>query len=170
MNDPRRRFPPSRRTTGAGFTLFEVTLTLLITVMVLGGVLVLFDANSKLARSQTHLANMQQSLRVAQYLMVRNVRMTGRGPLLQRQIGNAVANHYDALAVAMRDNVGAAEYIAVLDADSPEIVEGTDVLTIRGVFTNPLYQFNPASGVFGRLKSGARSDLIAMSSRISPAE
>lgn len=137
--------PPSRvrPLAGAGFTLFEITLTLLIIVMVLAGVLALFDANSQLARDQTHVANMQQSLRVAQYDMLRNVRMTGRGPLLQTAIGVAAEDHHDIMAVAMRNNVDPDEYIAVDDTDSPLVVEGTDILTIRGVFNDPLYQFNP---------------------------
>ncbi len=130
---------------GAGFTLFEVTLTLLVIVMVLGGVLALFDANSRLARGQTHLANMQQSLRVAQYDILRNVRMTGRGPLLQTTIGTPAEDKHDMLAVAVRNDVDADEHIAIGNTDSPVVVEGTDVLTIRGVFTTPLYQFEPAS-------------------------
>ncbi len=129
----------------SGFTLFEVTLTLLIIVMVLGGVLALFDANSRLARSQTHLATMQQSLRVAQYDIMRNVRMTGRGPLLQAQVGAPAEDLHDMLAVALRNNVEEDEHIAIGNTNSPEVVEGTDVLTIRGVFNTPLYQFEPAS-------------------------
>ena len=127
----------------AGFTLFEVTLTMLVIVMVLGGVLALFDANSDLARVQTHVANMQQSVRVAQYEMVRHVRMTGRGPLPQGGLPNG-----GALAVA--NNVLANTRISSVDADSPLVVEGTDVLTIRGVFSSPLYQFNPAAGVYNQ--------------------
>jgi hypothetical protein len=129
----------------AGFTLFEVTLTLLVIVMVLGGVLALFDANSRLARGQTHLANMQQSLRVSQMDMMRNVRMTGRGPLLQAPIGAAAEDFYDRLAVAARNNVPADHHIAVGNTDSPTVLEGTDVLTLRGVFETPLYQFNPTA-------------------------
>lgn len=143
---PRSR-PAVRR--AAGFTLFEVTLTMLVVVMVLTGVLVLFDFNSELARAQTHVANMQQSLRVAQYDMMRYVRMTGRGPLPQTPPpGGPTADRHDLISVAVRNNVADDSHIAIGNADSPELVPGTDVLTVRGVFNSPLYQFNPTAGVF----------------------
>jgi len=134
------------RRPAAGFTLVEVTLTMLVIVMVLGGVLALFDANSELARVQTHVANMQQSLRVAQYEMVRNVRMTGRGPLPQGNLPGGAA-------IAVDNNVPAARHISTADSDSPLVVEDTDILTIRGVFTTPLYQFNPTAGVYSLNRS-----------------
>ena len=124
----RTRIPPtdsSRSAAGrsAGFTLFEVTLTLLVIVLILGGVLALFNANSDLARVQTHVANLQQSIRVAQYEMVRHVRMTGRGPLPQGALPNGGA-------LALANNVAANTHISSDDNDSPLVVEGTDVLTI----------------------------------------
>ncbi len=127
----------------AGFTLFEITLTMLVIVMVLGGVLALFTANQDLARVQTHVANMQQSIRVAQYEMVRHVRMTGRGPLPQGALPNG-------RALAVANNVAANTHISSTDAGSPLVVEGTDVLTIRGVFNTPLYQFSPTAGVYSQ--------------------
>lgn len=135
------------RSPAAGFTLFEVTLTMVVIVMVLGGVLALFDANSELARVQTHVANMQQSLRIAQYDMVRNVRMTGRGPLPQA-LFNSSDDEFDVVAIGVANNVDASTHISADDADSPLVVEDTDILTIRGVFTAPIYQFNPTGGVF----------------------
>ena len=126
----------------------------------MGGVLALFDTNSRLARSQTHLSNMQQALRVSQMDMLRNVRMTGRGPLLQTPIGAAAEDFYDRLAVAVRNNVAADEHIAVGNTDTPEIVEGTDVLSVRGVFTTPLYQFNPTSAYSVDITGGTGSVTI----------
>jgi type II secretory pathway pseudopilin PulG len=136
--DRQRIHPRARRQ--AGFTLVELTMTLIVVIMVLTGVLALFDANSELARVQTHVANMNQSLRVAQYEMVRNVRMSGRGPFPQ---GNFPAG----LAVAVDNNVDPNTRIKD-DDDLTRIVPDTDVLTIRGVLTNPLYQFNPTAGVY----------------------
>ncbi len=116
---------------------------MLVTVLILGGVLALFNANSDLARVQTHVANLQQSIRVAQYEMVRHVRMTGRGPLPQGALPNGGA-------LALANNVAANTHISSDDAESPLVVEGTDILTIRGVFNSPLYQFNPNAGVYSQ--------------------
>lgn len=146
---PARRRPHPAFRPAAGFTLFEVTLTMLVVVMVLTGVLVLFDFNSQLARAQTHVANMQQSLRVAQYDMLRYVRMTGRGPLPPiPPPGGATADEHDLISVAVRNNVDPDSHIAIGNTNSPELVPGTDVLTVRGVFNSPLYQVNPTGGVF----------------------
>jgi len=131
----------SPRIRSAGFSLFEVALTMLVISLVLGGVLALFNANSKLARTQTHVANLQQSVRVAQYEMVRHIRMTGRGPLPQGGLPNGGA-------LALANNVPDNTRISTVDGDSPLVVEGTDVLTIRGVFSSPLYQFNPNAGAY----------------------
>lgn len=147
----------------AGFTLFEVMLTMLIVVMVLTGVLVMFDFSSEIARAQTHVANMQQSLRVVQYDMMRQVRMTARGPLPQTPTGVATADEHDVIAVAVRNNVPPSSNIAVGDTDSPEVVSGTDVLTIRGVFTNSLYQFNPTAGVYSVIGDPPASGTLIIS-------
>lgn len=141
--------PRGSRTREAGFTLFEISLTMFIIIVVMAGVLKMFDVNSDLARVQTHVANMQQSLRVAQYDMIRNVRMTARGPLPQgRLAAQPGEDELDGLGLTVRNNVAAAEHIANGDTDSPLIAEGTDVLTIRGVLNGSLYQFNPAGGAF----------------------
>jgi hypothetical protein len=123
---------------------------MLVIVLVLGGVLALFNANSKLARAQTHVANLQQSVRVAQYEMVRHIRMTGRGPLPQGALPNGGA-------LAIDNNVAANTRISTVDGNSPLVVEGTDVLTIRGVFSSPLYQFNPNAGTY--VQDGAQGTL-----------
>ena len=124
-----------------GFTLIEVTVSLIVTVIVLLGVLALFDFSNKLTRVQTNISDMQQSLRVAQSDSVRLIRMAGRG-------GMPVGNLPDGFAVSVRNNVGKAvgDTLTIGDAGTPEIVHGSDVLTIRGVFSTPLYQLNASGG------------------------
>jgi type II secretory pathway pseudopilin PulG len=118
-----------------GFTLVELAVSLFVTLSVLFGVLMLFDFSNKLSRVQTNVTDMQQSLRVAQYDMVRLIRMAGRGGL---EVGNLPAGG----AVAVRDNVAANATIGA--AGSPVVAEGSDVLTVRGVFNTPIFQINSA--------------------------
>ncbi|MEA2600860.1 MAG: type pilus assembly protein PilW [Acidobacteriota bacterium] len=123
-----------------GFTLVELAVSLFVTVTVLLGVLALFDFSNKLARAQTNVADMQQSLRVAQADVMRYIRMAGRGGL---PLGNSVLGVWSGWAVDVSNNVADDTHIGV-DAATPEVVPGSDVLTIRGTFSSPLYQANPA--------------------------
>lgn len=122
-----------------GYSLVELIVGLTVAVIVLVALFQVFQSNTQLARTQTDLADMQQSLRVGQNEMVRLVRMAGRGGL-----ASMIDNFGTRLlpAIAIRDNVGANENIAVGDNNSPTVTEGTDVLTIRGVFNSPVYQLN----------------------------
>jgi len=117
----------------AGFTLIELAISLIVIVEVLLGVLLLFDFTNKLSHAQTNIADMQQSLRVAQSEMETLIRMSGRGGLKFSPVTPGQA-------LWVRDNVPANSRIG--DATSPEVVDGTDVLTVRGVFTAPIYQIN----------------------------
>src|SRR5436309_13597447 len=121
-----------------GFTLIEVTVSLFVTVIILLGVLALFDFSNKLARAQTNVSDMQQSLRVAQTDAIAMIRMAGRGGL---PLGTLPGG----LAVAVSDNVTEPTYIGGAGkTDPPATVPGTDVLTVRGVFSSPIYQVNTA--------------------------
>jgi type II secretory pathway pseudopilin PulG len=124
-----------------GFTLIEVAVSLIVTVVVLLGVLALFDFSNRLTRAQTNVSDMQQSLRVAQSDALRMIRMAGAGglPAWTGTPPNTVP-----VAVAVQNNVIAGTKIG--GGGSPEIVPGSDVLTIRGVFTSDVYQVNTVGG------------------------
>jgi len=131
-----------------GFTLIEVSVSLIVTIIVLLGVLALFDFSNRLTRVQTNISDMQQSLRVAQNDAVRLIRMAGRGglPLGSLPTGTAVviANN-----VADNTHIGGT-------AATPEVVPGSDVLTVRGVFAAPTYQVKTADNTaFSLLPAGA---------------
>ena len=119
-----------------GFTLIEVSVSLIVTIIVLLGVLALFDFSNRLTRVQTNVSDMQQSLRVAQNDSVRLIRMAGRGGL---PLGNLPTG----TAVVVANNVADNTHIGVATA-TPEIVPGSDVLTVRGVFAAPTYQVKTA--------------------------
>jgi type II secretory pathway pseudopilin PulG len=131
MSESRFRSPGQR-----GFTLVEVAVSLLVTVVVLLGVLALFDFSNKLTRAQTNISDMQQSLRVAQADSMRLIRMAGRG-------GIPVGNLPTGLAVATQNNV--ADNTKIGGGSTPDVVPGSDVLTIRGVLTSSVYQINQAA-------------------------
>ncbi len=137
LTTARRR--PARR---AGFSAIELLVSFTVMAIVVGGVLVLFGVNNRVAKVQTHVAEMQQSLRVAQYDMVRVLRMAGRGGLGRGAVPAG-------MALAVRNDVpdaGDLHHIAVGDTASPAVVPGSDVVTARGVFTTPLYQVDPTGG------------------------
>jgi Tfp pilus assembly protein PilW len=120
-----------------GFTLIEVSVSLIVTIIVLLGVLALFDFSNKLTRVQTNISDMQQSLRVAQNDAVRLIRMAGRGGL---PLGNLPTG----AAVAVANNVPDNTHVG--DGTTPDVVPGSDVLTIRGVFSAPSYQIDTTTG------------------------
>jgi prepilin-type N-terminal cleavage/methylation domain-containing protein len=120
----------------AGFTLAEMLVALAVTAILLLGVLFTFDFNSRVARAQSNVSDMQQSLRVAQDDMVRLVRMTGRGNLPLAVPG--LTPLPQGFALGVRDNVADDQFMVTGD-DATRILPGTDVLTVRGVF-GPLYQ------------------------------
>jgi Type IV Pilus-assembly protein W/Prokaryotic N-terminal methylation motif len=137
-----RSVPPAaprrpRRGEG-GFTLIEVVVALLITMEVIWAGLALFDFHNKLARVQGQVTDMQQSLRMAQYEMVRMTRIAGRGGMP----AVTLANNWG--AVAVRNNVGGAvsDQVAIGFSGTPLAVDGTDVLTLRGVFSSSIFSVN----------------------------
>lgn len=140
------------RSSQAGFTMVELIVALLVVVQVLVAVLVLFNFVNKISRVQTNVSDMQQSLRTAQSEMERVIRMAGRGGIPMSTalpLGNALW---------VVDNVAANARIA--GATSPQVVAGSDVLVVRGVFASPMYQINSLGmGVF-TLKDAANNPTL----------
>jgi prepilin-type N-terminal cleavage/methylation domain-containing protein len=145
-----RKQRTQRIRSAAGFTLAEMIVTLLIFSIVVLGILAMFDMNGRIARVEGRVADMQQSLRAAQQDMVRTVRMTARGglPLMlfkDTTSGYAGKELPTGLAIEVANNVAAGTQIA--GNANASVVQGTDVITVRGVFTT-LYQSNPAGAGF----------------------
>lgn len=111
----------------AGFTLIELLVSLAVTAVLILGVLATFDFSARMNRVQLNVADMQQSLRIAQNEVVRLARMTGRGSLPTN------------VAVQVTNNVPASTKLISTETKT-EIAEGTDVLRLRGVFGTSLYQ------------------------------
>jgi hypothetical protein len=151
---PRPR-PRRRASRDRGFTIIEMTVALFVTAEVILAGLALFDFNNRLAHVQTQVSDMQQSLRISQYDMVRLTREAGRGffPAVYTPPSTGTLTWG---AVSVRDNVVAASnQIALGFTGSPTVVLGTDVLTLRGVFSSPVYQVNSQAAAFTLSGGGA---------------
>lgn len=143
----------------AGFTVAEMTVTLIVVVEIALAALLLFDTSNKLGKAEMQVADMQQALRIGQYEVVRMVRMAGRGelPVTNNPAAVMQPNLFAGTSLAVRNNVpaGSAVIAGTSPTDppaaitNPRVLAGTDVLTVRGVFSTPLYQINyAAAGAF----------------------
>ncbi len=170
MNTPRKPSRIHRRERGssAGFTLIEMMLAMTITVMVMVGVLSMFQMSARVAKNQTQLADLQQNLRVALYDTQRYARMAGRGGLPAFLApNNPYAGQLIPNGVALAVGNNAAPGLRIGGATSPTVLPGTDTLTVRGVLFGSVYQcevsvpnFSANSITVGRLSAmGVEQDL-----------
>ncbi len=139
-----RRGPTAQA--AAGFSLLESLVALLVLAGVMIGILSLFESSDKLSRTQSYIAEMQTSQRLAQADLVEMIRMSGIGGLPEgipsaAAAGNSQGVFPSGLALAVRKNVPAESRIG--NASSPKILTGTDVLILRGVFSTPVYYLEP---------------------------
>lgn len=125
-----RPLAPARE---AGFTLIEVLIATLISVLLIVGVYNLFELNARISRVQTDVAEMQQAQRVAQHDLTRIMQMAGRGGVPLGSLPNGQA-------LELLDDAVEDAHINPDDDGSPEVLDGTDVLIVRGVFTAPIFQ------------------------------
>ena len=122
----------------AGFTLIELLVSLAVTAVLILGVLATFDFSARMNRVQMHVADMQQSLRVAQNEVVRLSRMAARGRMQADR------------SVVVTNNVAAGTMLVPTKA-ATEVLAGTDILRVRGVINSTVYQIDTVTPdpVFG---------------------
>lgn len=133
-----------------GFSFAELLGAMAISALVLVAALNLLDAQSSAAMMEQSLANAQQSLRAGHGHVVRMVRMAGRGTSVRGSIPQA-------FSVGVVNDVpesGPTSTIALGDADSPRVLAGTDVITVRGHLRGRIFQLNPAGNDFNLLGDG----------------
>ncbi len=132
----------------SGFSLVELLVGLAVTSILLLAVVGVFDAGSKVARVETQVADMQQSLRASHRQITRIVHMAGRGGLALSLPNVPV---YQGPALAVRNAAGEAGdngEIAVGFAGSPKAEKGSDILIARGVFSTPVFQVDTLASAF----------------------
>ncbi|MEO8275938.1 MAG: hypothetical protein ABI639_06930 [Thermoanaerobaculia bacterium] len=138
--------PASRQ---GGFSLIELLIGMVIAVEILVAALTVFDVHNRMARIQLQITDMQQSLRVAQYDMVRTTRMAGRGGMPSGFVVDNTTLSVPWLrgrAVEVRDNVAdTGDNQVALGIDEPKAVPGTDILTVRGCLTGLMLQVDPTN-------------------------
>lgn len=134
----------------AGFSLLEMLVTLLVMSIVVVGILAFFDLSNRLSRTQVNIAEMQTTQRVAQQEIVRLVGMSGIGGLPEgidptNALGVNTGVFPNGLALAVNNNVPSGIEIGG-DMDLP-VLPGTDILTLRGVFTTPVMFIEPEAPI-----------------------
>lgn len=139
-----------RPLSAGGFSLTEVLVTLIVMAVVVVGALTFFDLSARLARTEVQVAGIQSTQRVAQHELARMAAMAGVGglpegvaPAAAQAAGIGAAGVFpNGLAVAVANNVAAGTDLGGGGGPLP-VVAGTDVLTLRGVFTTPVYHLEP---------------------------
>jgi len=134
---------------GAGVTLVETLIAVLLSSMLVLAALALWDSAGRLNKSEIEVADAQASVRFGLHQMARAVRMAGAGGLFVSQ------------AVLLRPDPGLPGVAASGDGDYDNVVTGTvtdlagenvpvrpgtDLLEVRGVLFSPLLGFDGASG------------------------
>jgi type II secretory pathway pseudopilin PulG len=145
-----------------GFSLIELLVSMFIAIQIVIAAAIAFDVHNRMAQVQTQITDLQQSLRVAQYDIVRLVRSAGRGGLPMDLDPDAVYDPAATIpelrgrAIEVRNNVtGDERHIARGDATSPQAIEGSDILTVRGCFSGTAYQIDPSTFDWDPDDSGA---------------
>lgn len=130
----------------SGFTLIELLVTAFVLVLLVVGVLTMFDFASRMSRAQTQLANLQQAQRIAQHELVRSVRMAGRGGVVP-----------GAALIVRNDRPADDPILTGGGSGVPRVAEHSDVVIVRGIFNGEIFQLDtsdPTAFTFDGTDSG----------------
>ena len=140
----------------AGFSLVELLVALVIMIIVVLGMLAMFDQSARVTKTENSVTDAQQSLRYGSYQLVREVRMTGAGGVpastnvgAVHQLGvslNLGSTFWGASTTFASNNVNATSDTVYIGG-THHVRKGTDILHIRGVITNAVYDLGSSSWV-----------------------
>ncbi len=71
---------PGGRVSGAGFTLIEILVAMVIAMVVMAAIYSTYQAQQRTYVTQEEVSGMQQNMRAAMYIMTREIRMAGYDP------------------------------------------------------------------------------------------
>lgn len=150
IHDGARVRAPRRHRRGAGFSLLELLVALLVMSIAVVGALVFFDTSSRLAKTEVGLSEIQSTQRIVHQELSRMLAMAGVGGLpdgIDPLVADAEAIGTGGvfptgLALAVDNNVAPGTDLGNASDPLP-VVPGTDVLTLRGVFSTPVYYVEP---------------------------
>ncbi len=112
----------NNKTYQTGMTLIEIMIALLIGAFLLGGVLQIFINSKQTYRMQENLSRLQENGRFAMEFLARDIRMAGYWGCISPLPAVTEVTGANNNAVGSVDNID----------------DGTDTLTLRGAFTQPL--------------------------------
>ncbi len=136
------------------FTLMEMLVSFAMLVILLVAVLVIFERSARIGRDQTEVAAIQQSSRIAHSEILRHARMAGAGglPLTWKSLPADPADMLkidspgafpSGFAVAIHNDAPEGYSLPVGPAATHTVVPHSDILTVRGAFTLPVYYYYP---------------------------
>ncbi|MEP6992877.1 MAG: PilW family protein [Acidobacteriota bacterium] len=154
----------ARRHPAAGFTLIEMIVVTLLLMIAMLGLLAVFDASSRINKSETDVADAQGNVRYGVYQMTKVIRMAGAGGLFITQaVINANANPaWPGINVSGFYNNITSGTIDTADGGGSTVTirPGTDMIEIRGVILSPLIGFDQSSGCGGGGCTGTENVLV----------
>jgi prepilin-type N-terminal cleavage/methylation domain-containing protein len=132
-----------------GFSLVELLVVVLLLGIAMLGILAVFDASSRINKSEQDVADAQGAVRYGIYQMTRAIRMAGAGGLFLTQ---SVLNRPDPDLLGITigsasgyDNVTGATVKDLSSVDHP-VRDKTDMIEVRGVLLSPLVSFDLSTG------------------------
>ncbi|HET9794408.1 MAG TPA: prepilin-type N-terminal cleavage/methylation domain-containing protein [Thermoanaerobaculia bacterium] len=158
-----------------GFSLVELIVSLAIVVIVILAMSTLFDKSNRMAKAENSVTDAQQSARYGSYQLVREARMAGAGG-----IAASVADGGNFRQLAVSLNLGSSHWGTSADFDSNNVNSvndtvciggtcgtagahhvraGTDLLHVRGVLLNSVYDLGSGSWA-GPGGSGSTGTLV----------
>lgn len=150
-----------KRSATHAFTLMEMLVSFVMLVILLVAVLVVFERSARIGRDQTEVSAIQQSSRIAHSELLRHIRMAGAGglPLTWKNLPpttdplrtDSLGAFPNGFAVSLRND---APENLTLPADvgglaRHTVIPHSDILTVRGAFTVPVYFYYPAMSTAG---------------------
>lgn len=149
--------PAATPSPSRGFTLMEMLISAFMLIMLLGAVLTVFERSAAIGRDQVEVSVIQQSSRIAHSEMMRHIRMAGAGglPLTWKSLPTDPAQYVNTthpgtfpngFAVAITNSVPEDHKLPIgkTGATNHIVLPSSDILTLRGAFTLPVYFYYPA--------------------------
>jgi prepilin-type N-terminal cleavage/methylation domain-containing protein len=117
------------RTTNRGFTLIEIMVASAVFAIFMVGILNLLDTSTRISVVETELSDTQENVRFAAYHIMRTARMTGSAMMpMAAKVGGTT----DTWLAGSLDSNQSTNFTTPFGA--VEVVDGSDVLTLRGFF------------------------------------
>lgn len=151
-----------KKTLQGGFGLVELMISLVLGLLVVGGVLGIFISNQQVFRSNENLGRLQENARISFELMAREIRQAGGNPCGAKAVANVLGNagtawssNWEAGGIIGFDGAQASPAVAIGTA-SGERVTGTDAIQVL-------------SGASGNSATVTAHDPVAAQITLSPA-